>query len=235
MDECSRLVLEPRGWTQPVEHNIRMIGEKSAAYKIMHTNSASRASRAYTVMMYLGIVIGPMAGLLSGIGATLNPEAPITFPILSASFGFLSGLVVGIVKFAGWEEQCVAHKRAAAQYISLESNVRRQMAIPKESRLSPVQYLEYVGKAFDDLFQASPLIPRSIFQKYVIHAKQNQLTVPDEYALEIQSAKKTVSSTETIITVNDGIDRKGSVDDEYNDKKMQYELARMNGFKTILE
>jgi hypothetical protein len=172
-------------WVTGLETNILHIGEKAVGYKIMHVKAAQNARRVFNWLMYTAIIIGPLSGFFSGIGATINPEAPTTFPIVAACTGFASGILVAAVKFGKWEEQIEAHKRAAAHYTSLESNVRRNLAIPRNNRINPVKYIEWVGTSYDDLFKASPLIPATIFEQYTKEAKERGITLPDEYAITV--------------------------------------------------
>lgn len=172
-------------WDEEIEKSVKEIGEKAKGYKIMHIQEAHRISTRYKWLMYSGIILGPLAGLLSGIGATLNPDAPFEFPIASACAGFISGIIVAVTKFGKFEEKSSHHKLAASKYTSLESNVRRQLILCRTDRVNAVKYLEWIGNSFDDLFLASPLIARNIYSEYVQIAKENGMTVPDEYQLII--------------------------------------------------
>jgi hypothetical protein len=174
-----------QAWTPDLENNVKRIGEKSTGYKIMHNKSAQRAATLYNRIMYLGIALGPLAGLLSGVGSALDPDAPIVFPLISSFVAFLSGIVVALVKFGKWDEITTAHKSAAAKYTSLESNVRRQLALSRPGRSEPYSYVRWVGTSFDDLFLASPIIQRNIYAAYAKTAIKAKLTVPDEYGLMV--------------------------------------------------
>ena len=176
-------------WSDVIERNVSSIAQKAIGYKIMHLQSARKSSQIYTVIMYIAIVVGPVSGLLSSIGAFLHPETAIIWPLSSTIFAFVSGIIVAVVKFAKWEEDTIAHKQSAAKYTSLESNVRRQLAIPRKGRKNASQYTEWVGHSFDELFHASPIIPQGIYNDYVAHANNSGMAIPDEYAVTIQIDK----------------------------------------------
>ena len=92
-------------WTEAIEDSVKVIGEKSKGYKIMHMENSRKANKLYNWLMYTGICLGPLAGLISGIGTTLNPEAPSLFPVISSCVAFLSGVSVAIIKFGKYEEK----------------------------------------------------------------------------------------------------------------------------------
>ena len=195
-------------WTSIMEKNVKEIGEKSKGYKIMHIQQAHKVSKKYKCLMYLGICLGPLSALLSGIG-TLNPDAPIKFPILSACVGFTAGVVVAITKFGKFEEKSSHHKIAASKYTSLESNIRRQLMICRNNRVNAAKYIEWIGNSFDDLFLASPLVTRKIYTNYVKIARKNGIAIPDEYNLTIdinqpyQIQKLNEIKDVTIIEINE--------------------------------
>ena len=85
-------------WNEKIEKAALNIGETSKGYKLMHIHAAQIATKLYTRLMFSGIVIGPLAGVLSGIGAALNPEKDPIIPIIVIILGFLSGIVVAITK-----------------------------------------------------------------------------------------------------------------------------------------
>jgi hypothetical protein len=174
-------------WNSKIEQNVKEIGEKSKGYKIMHIQEARKISKLYRHLMYAGITLGPLAGMLSGVGAIMNPsEGPVVFPITATCVGFLSGIIVAVTKYGKFEEKSSHHKIAASKYTGLESNIRRQLVLCRTDRINAVQYLEYVGSNFDELFLSSPLVAKCIYDDYVTVAKENGIIIPDEYGLTIR-------------------------------------------------
>jgi hypothetical protein len=179
-------------WSKNIEKNILEIGEKSKGYKIMHLKSSRQISWRYD----------------------LNPETAITIPIISACVAFISGIVVAITKYGKYEEKSSHHKLAASKYTSLESNVRRQLALCRIDRINAGPYLEWIGNSFDELFLASPLIAAKIYEEYVKIAKENGITIPDEYGITInieeQYQKEKICEMRdcTFIDINDSLDNR---------------------------
>lgn len=182
---------EDISWDKRIENIVKEIGEKSKGYKIMHIQEARRIGTKYKWLMYSGIILGPLAGLLAGIDAIINPSpTPIEIPVAAVCMGFISGIVVAITKFGKFEEKSSHHKLAASKYTSLESNVRRQLVMCRKDRVNASKYLEWIGNSFDDLFLASPLVAHTIYNEYAQIAKENGMMVPDEYQVHIKVNEK---------------------------------------------
>ena len=61
-------------WNDKLEHVVLDIGESSKAYKIMHIIVAQQASKSYSMYMLVGIILGPLSGVISGIGVAVDSE-----------------------------------------------------------------------------------------------------------------------------------------------------------------
>lgn len=195
---------KPVRWNKSQEAAAKRIGESAKGLKIMHINVARTTSRIYECLMIVSIVLGPAAGTMDVIGSAY-PDSVEIFLIISATISFLSGILIAVVKFASLDEESIAHKTAAAQYTSLESNVRRQLALYRDNRPNPEKYLTWITDRYDELFASSPLIPRRVQDAYVTHARERGITIPDqiesviEVNTEYQECKlKEMSNTQAI-------------------------------------
>lgn len=208
-------------WNNIMEKNVKEIGEKAKGYKIMHIQQAHKVSKKYNCLMYLGICLGPLSALLSGIGVTLNPDSHVKFPIASACAGFIAGIIIAITKFGKFEEKSSHHKIAASKYTSLESNIRRQLMLCRNNRVNAVKYIEWIGNSFDDLFMSSPLINRKIYTNYVKIATKNGISIPDEYNITIDINKQyqiqTLNEMKDITAIE--INESNSDNEENNNNK----------------
>lgn len=157
--------IEPINDINLLQNEVIQIGEKSKLYKKMHLDNSYKLSYIYNIISYLGISIGPISGLLNGINSYMYPESEIMLPIIATIFGFMSGILVAITKYGKYEERSYNHKLAASKYTSLESNVRRHILINKNND-DILKYIEWLGNSFDNLFLASPLIEKTIHDKY---------------------------------------------------------------------
>jgi hypothetical protein len=216
-------------WNDSIEKNVLGVGEKAKGYKIMHVQESRTLSRQYNWLMYSGIALGPLAGLLSGLGAIMSPpEDPVYFPIFSACAAFMAGIVVAVTKFGKFEEKTASHKLAASKYTSLESNIRRQLSLGRDNRVNAVKYLDYIGNSFDDLFTTSPLIEKSVYDNYVRVARAKGYIIPDEYELtmHIENCEEPPVKEENNIKRENTIAKLPYIS-HFSDGRMMYEIQRM--------
>jgi hypothetical protein len=197
-------------WNKQIETNIRIIGEKAKGYKIMHIHESRRIGKIYSWLMYAGIILGPLSGILSSISTSsvpnsdtsdtntdtakmdtntniqlLSPYPSYILPIISSCIAFLSGIIVAVTKYGKFEERSSIHKSSAFKYTSLESNIRLELSLPRKNRAKPVEYSIWVGKKFDELFSTSPLVSSKIYTNYVKTANKNGCPFPDEYKISV--------------------------------------------------
>jgi hypothetical protein len=222
-------------WNSSIENNVQEIEEKSKGYKIMHLQQARKMNRVYGRLMFTGIALGPLAGLISAIKVMIKPMGneyqDIAFSISVIFISFLSGISVAITKYGRYEEKGSHHKVAASKYKGLESNVKRQLVLSREDRINAVKYLDYVGGKFDDLFTSSPLISRSIYNNYVEVANTSGISIPDEYGLNLKTYKRFSSPSLIKNTINLDLEKKirskSSFDlNQIVDKKSSCELEK---------
>jgi len=244
-------------WNDKIEKTVHGIGESSKSYKHMHIDYAQRTSKMFSIYTILGILLGPLAGIISTVDASMHPDEDPTFSIVIAILSSLSGVVVAIVKFGNYEELSSAHKNTAAKYTSLESNVRRQLALYRNDRIPAQKYLSWIGKSFDDLFMAAPLLPENIQKKHANIAKTSGLIAPTPYKPTIQIDSKYEHDVVTSLINNNQIEINTSLDksdmttddketkiilktvrrgeslaqfpelSKYSDGQMSYEMTRM--------
>lgn len=168
-------------WNNKLEQTAKEIGESSKGYKLMHITEAQRAQTIYNRLMILGIIMGPLSGVASAIGAAINSGTDPTIPIISIIFGFISGIVVAILKFGKYDEVSHANKQAAARYTSIESSVRRQLGLYRYDRIPANSYMDWLETKFEELFQSAPLLPAVAYDKLSNIAEKIGIKVPNQY------------------------------------------------------
>lgn len=190
-------------WNDKLEQVALDIGRSSMAYKIMHITMAQQADKQYSRYMLAGIILGPLSGVISGIGIAVDSES-IFFPIISTILSFISGMVVAIIKFNKFDEVVNGNKTAASKYTSLESNVRRQLAVYRNNRIEAGPYIEWLNNTYENLFSSAPLLPVSVQDNYLKKAHQEGIELPSVYsgAIEINSEYTNAITDMSKITVN---------------------------------
>jgi len=167
-------------WNDKLELAVKDIGDSCKNYKLLHIYEAQRSNKIYNILMLIGIIIGPLSGISSGIGTIMNDECEVlnsTIPIINTILGFFSGIVIAIVKFGKYDEYSNSNKQAAARYTSIESNVRRQLGLYRNDRVSALLYMEWLESKYEELFLSAPLIPFSSYNRF----KKLGINIPEQY------------------------------------------------------
>ena len=151
-------------WNDSIEYVVRDIGNKCKTYKQMHMQYAQESSTRFKRISFLSILTGPVSGVLTSIEAITNHH--ISILLVSSLISFISGAIAAIIKFSRYEEIITSHKSAAAKYTSLETNIRRQLALYRKDRIPVEFYLNWLSEAFDTLYISCPLIPKRIYDRY---------------------------------------------------------------------
>jgi hypothetical protein len=173
-------------WNHSTEKVIKDIGETCKAYKIMHNFEAQKMRSMYNWLMLSGVVLGPISGIISATGSSLNLTGYPSIVISQTAMGFLSGIFVAILRFGRYDEVSTANKSASAKYSSLESNIRRQLSLYRLSRVDPKSYMEWVESKYDELLTSAPILSDSTFIKYSQIATQNGWEIPGQYSNTIE-------------------------------------------------
>jgi F0F1-type ATP synthase assembly protein I len=239
-------------WNEKLEDAVRNIGEDSKSYKLMHIYEAQRANRIYTKLTMAGIILGPLTGIIAGIDTTVIQSKEPILSITATVLGFLSGIVVAVIKFGRYDEFSNANKQAAARYTSIESNVRRQLGLYREDRVPATLYMEWLETKYGELFLSAPLLPSDVYDKFsqaentsVLNRYEDIISINDDY--EKAEVKKIVDVTN--IEINNGykVSREQEIKgqkqikrsytmsqfpelNQYSDKMLEYEMKRMLGF-----
>jgi hypothetical protein len=197
-------------WNHHIEEVVKDIGESSKAYKIMHMTEAQNATKIYNLLMITGIVMGPLSGIVSAIGASLNISDYPSITISQIILGFLSGIFIAILKFGRYEEVSNSNKSAAVKYASIESNIRRQLSLYRSDRVPANYYIGWIEIKYDETIASAPLLNNNVFEEYKTNATKNGWKIPGQYS--------------DTITINE----------EYKEKKVE-EMINKSKIETVQE
>lgn len=155
-------------WNDKIEFVVRDIGENCKINKVMHLTYAQMCASKHKKLMYGGMLLGPVSGIISAIQGITTIDLSY-LSLISSTMSFISGGIIAIVKFAKYDEMMTSHKIAAAKYVSLESNIRRQLALYRSDRVDAGEYLSWLNETYDTLFMASPLLPQNIYSRFGVN------------------------------------------------------------------
>jgi hypothetical protein len=155
--EKSPKSLKTSRWNKKIEKVVRDIGNKAFKYKSLHLKVAQKSYSKYSLYMSSVIILSPLAGTIGALGAFVKLEGYI-FSITSSLISFICGILVSMIKFGKYDQMSNAHKTATARYISLGNNVKRQLSLYREDRISANEYLDWLTHSFDELYVSSPLL-----------------------------------------------------------------------------
>jgi len=186
-------------WNDNIEKVLKSIQKKCYINTKKHDKIAVNSDKLYSCLMITSIIITPLSGIITTIGAMVVEDVNYTlyFSIPSTILSFISGMLISITKFNNYNQKSQSHLVASARYISLENNIKRQLLLDKNDRLPANEYLEWVMKNYDNLYMASPLIDEK--NNNIIDALESQLELGKKYEYELQKEKNMKTHLFTII------------------------------------
>jgi len=193
-------------WNSKLEEVVKHIGEDSRGYRILHQKQAKRADGIYRKLTYIGIVIGPLGSLLQILNKDISGDYNSYLSSIEIMFGFLSGIIVGLMKFGKFDEVSNANKAAAAKYTSIESNVRRQLGMYRENRQPAQSYMDWIESKYNEVLSSAPFISSIVYKEFTREAEINGWRIPNKYEHEIlvssSMLEKHVQSLDQEIVLN---------------------------------
>ena len=169
----------PKIWNETTEKVIRDVETSCREYKYMHVDACKSASRKYDYTMYVIIAVGPISSILA---STYDTSSNCNSPINQAVQIFLyliTGVLSAIIKFSKFEHKATIHRTTSLKFSSLENNIKRQLTLRREDRQPADKYLEWVIHSFDELFNSSPIIVDTVFQKWSKERKDHSAQSKD--------------------------------------------------------
>jgi hypothetical protein len=155
-------------WNTKLEKVLKIIEKQCENYKKSHQNIALDCENKYSKLMLSSIILAPLSGIISTIGAASDRDINTIFyyTTVSTVISFATGILVSVIKFSKFDKSSNAHTLAASRYISLGNNIKRQLLLDNRDRVPAKEYLDWVIKNFDDLYTSSPIVSDDILNKY---------------------------------------------------------------------
>ena len=217
-------------WNDNLEKETYNIAYNCNHSKINHIKNSIIYSRIYSMFIILGVLIGPVSSTLS----TTDAFSSSSLLIISSFTGYISGIIIAVIKFGKFEQLSVSNKNAAMKYNSLENNIKRQLSLYRTDRIKPDNYLKWIELKFEEINSSSPLIHKNFLKinneqpkEYNQTNETNQTKQPKEYN-QINQTKQTKQTKQT----NEILNNKSAHNIliiENIDKMLLYEMERLKG------
>ncbi len=167
-------------WTERPGEYFATTGEKANCLAWVHKKSEELFSVRKT-FIDLPVIVG------SGVIAFLNAGSQSMFDdarLASISLG-VGSLVVGILNtmgtYFGWAKRAEGHRISAINYAKLYRFIAVELALPRDERMTPHDFLKMVKDNYDRLQEISPLVPASIIHKFQRRFKKiHDIAKPEE-------------------------------------------------------
>ena len=199
------------GWNSNFEKIILNFKNKISSLGKQHSELSEIKYKYHSYYMLSVLIIGPLTGLVSGVGSYFKTHENLL--LVSSSFlNIFSGIILSIIKFNKYDEISNDHKNAAIRYASLEHNIEQQILLRKKDRIEAEKYLDFLNEEFRQICASSPFI------NCYIEDKEDEEEYEDDSDLG-NSESDLEEENKKLTTKKDGI--------------LQYELERFNTKKNI--
>jgi len=148
--------MNENGWSIEIEAVVKDMATTCSKYRILHNDITIKSSNHHNRLTMCGIVISPLAGLLSMITTS---EYSDIFHNMSISLSMITGILMSIIRFGKYEDVIATNKQLAVSYASIELDIKQQFSLDRSERVPGKLYIEIITDKLHELFVRSPLIP----------------------------------------------------------------------------
>lgn len=206
-------------WNSKLENAVRTIRDDTKSYMKMHMYQAQRSNIIYNRLIVAGIVMGPLGGIFSAINQVSGIGPSPGLSIAEIILGFMSGVIVAIIKFGKYDEASNSNQKTAAMYTSLSANANRQLSLDRADRIHAIKYLDWLQTKYDEIILSAPLLSPQIHTKFI----DIKPVKPYDNVISISVDQRTPSPQ---INRSNTMTKTPEIN-KYSDKMLQYEMQRM--------
>lgn len=170
-------------WTKKLENYFASTGERAHCLSWAHQRAEALYSLRRTFIDLPVIVLSSVTGFLS-VGSTSMFEGKEQ---QATTFLGAVSLFVGVLNTLGsyfsWAKKSEAHRIAAIHYAKLYRFISVEMALPRDERTSPHEFLKYCKEQYERLAEISPPLPDIIVNEFKAKFAKNELkdiSVPEQ-------------------------------------------------------
>lgn len=168
-------------WTDRLEIYFAGTGEKAYGLSWMHKRAEAMYTTRRTYIDLPVIVLSSVTGFCSVGSATLfHGEERLASIVLGVTSMFV-GLLNTAGSYFGWAKRAEGHRISSIQYARLFRYISVELALPREERQTPHDFLKHVKDQYDRLQEISPLLPDHIIKTFQTKfAHYNDVAKPEE-------------------------------------------------------
>lgn len=167
-------------WTEMLEEYFASTGEKAHCLSWCHKRAEAMYSNRKTLIDLPVIVISGVTGFLSAGSTTMFSDPAASSIALGVASLFVSVLNTA-GSYYGWAKRSEGHRISAIHYARLYRFISVELALPRDERMQPNDFLKYVKDQYDRLQEISPLLPPEVIAEFQIKfAKETEISKPEE-------------------------------------------------------
>ena len=167
-------------WTEMLEEYFASTGEKAHCLSWCHKRAEAMYSNRKTLIDLPVIVISGVTGFLSAGSTTMFSNAAASSIALGVASLFVSVLNTA-GSYYGWAKRSEGHRISAIHYARLYRFISVELALPRDERMQPNDFLKYVKDQYDRLQEISPLLPPEVITSFQTKfAKETEISKPEE-------------------------------------------------------
>lgn len=168
-------------WTDRLENYFAGTGEKAHGLSWLHKRAEAMYTTRRTYIDLPVIVLSSVTGFCSVGSQTLfHGEERLASIVLGVTSMFV-GLLNTAGSYFGWAKRAEGHRISSIQYARLFRYISVELALPREERQSPHDFLKHVKDQYDRLQEISPLLPDHIIKSFQTKfADYTDISKPEE-------------------------------------------------------
>ena len=167
-------------WTEMLEEYFASTGEKAHCLSWCHKRAEAMYSNRKTLIDLPVIVISGVTGFLSA-GSTSMFSDPKSSSIALGVASLFVSILNTAGSYYGWAKRAEGHRISAIHYARLYRFISVELALPREERMQPNDFLKYVKDQYDRLQEISPLLPPEVITEFQAKfAKETEISKPEE-------------------------------------------------------
>jgi hypothetical protein len=166
-----------KGWGTQSEKVVNNIMNTSIGYKHMF----HMASDYYSNLNFYLIVLIYIINSIITMWAVFNIVIPYKYyNIIILLLSILELLFITINDQGEYNKKESDYKLISSKYSALANNITRQMLLSRGERENMSDYITWICKTYDQLYEMTPVLPERLIKKYKKYAEQTQLPIPEK-------------------------------------------------------